>query len=285
MAHLVLGVARMKRFLLAPLVCGGCALYFGDDHTGGGGGSGSGSGTGTSPSHDLYRLVIDHAVGAERPIAGVDADPQGNLWIAYTTTGSYKLNQKPMVTLVHWNPTTRQSLATFTYSDEWSPVSGLALVHDQIWLNFKDVATPDPVIRVIDPVTGAIVRTLGTTGVELAAMGSDRVLVSAGGIQIIDAATGGDLARFASATVVDPTRMAITFANTQQGIAWRPGEIWVGNWYMPLEIYDEAGTLLGKIDFAAIRGEGASPMTHLAFDHDKLLVGREGQLTWFTITH
>jgi hypothetical protein len=75
----------------------------------------------------------------------------------------------------------------------------------------------------------------------------------------------------------------ISFSGTQQGIAWRPGEIWVSDWYMPMEIFEEFGDLLGTINLTALQGGGADPMHHLAFDRGQLLVGCNGQLTWYDV--
>jgi hypothetical protein len=258
----------------------GCSLYFGGAH-GGGGGGGSGSGSAVG---DVHRLTMNRSVAAEGAIHGVDADQQGAVWIAYWTPGNYPQSVKPVVTLVHWDPTTRQRLQTFTYDDLWSPVSGVALVQGQIWLNYRDVARSDQVIRVIDPSNGAIERTLGTTGLDVAAMASDRALISDYSVLVVDSASGGVTSSFSSPVVLDPGDMGgIPFSGTQQGIAWRPGEIWVGNWYMPMEIFDESGQMLGTIAFDAIRSGSAGNVFYLKFDRGQLLVGGAGQLTWYDV--
>lgn len=240
---------------------------------GGGGGSNSGSGGGGG---DLYKLTVDHSVSAEAALHGVDSDGQGNLWVVYTTDGDYAMGEKPVVTLVHWNPLSGEDLATYTYNDIFSPVSGVAVVNGQIWMSYEDVAYGDAVTRVIDPTDGSIVRTLGTTGIELAAMSVDRVLFSPGQDEVLVAqsSTGG----------VMQTIATTFYLGTQQGVAWRPGEIWAGGWQSPIEIYDETGGLLGTIDLPALISDSASPVRYLAFDNDELLVGDAGQLTWYAIT-
>ena len=258
----------------------GCSLYVGDHAAGGGSGSSTGS------AQNLYRLTVDHSVSAEGSIKGVDADQQGGLWIAYATTGNYMLNEKPVVTVVHWDPATRQRLATFTYSDFWSEVSGLAVVRGDIWLNYNNIATPDAGIRVIDPSSGAVVATFGAYGIELSAFGSSQALVSAtnAGISVLSSTTGGVTLTFASPLVLDPNDMGgVSFSDTEQGIAWRPGEIWVGNWLMPMQIFDESGKLLGAIDLAQLQSDSAWPTRHLAFDRGMLLVGNDGVLTWYDV--
>jgi hypothetical protein len=108
-------------------------------------------------------------------------------------------------------------------------------------------------------------------------MGAGRALVSDNfdAVDILDTASGG---------VVQSIATTFPDGGTQQGVAWRPGEVWVSGWWSPLEIYNEQGTQLGTIDLAAARGDGEWPMHHLAFDGALLLVGSEGELTWFSIT-
>jgi hypothetical protein len=268
----------MRLVTFAIPVFAGCALY-----TGHGQDPPAPPPEGTTPA-DYHQLVVDHTVGAEDTIRGVDADQQGGLWLAYSAPPAASA-QRPIVSLVHWDPATRTRLQTFTYDDLASPVSGLALVQGQIWLNYEHVGPSDAVVRIIDPTSGAVVRTLGTTGLALGAMGSDRVLISGyAGIQVVDAATGGQTQQFHSPTVVDPGDMGgISFSDTEQGVASRPGEIWVANWYMAMEVFDPAGTLLGKVDLAALQDGAADPMHYLAFDRGQLLVGVDGQLTWYDV--
>ncbi|HEY1551625.1 MAG TPA: hypothetical protein VGG28_27550 [Kofleriaceae bacterium] len=238
--------------------------------------AGSNVGSGGGGGGDLYKLTVDHSVAAEAALHGVDSDGQGNLWVAYATDGNYMMNVKPVVTLVHWNPISGEHLATYTYNDLFSPVSGMAVVSGQIWMSYEDVAYGDAVTRVIDPTDGSIVRTLGTTAIDLAAMSVDRVLFSPGQDQVLVAqsSTGG----------VMQTIATTFYLGTQQGVAWRPGEIWAGGWQSPIEVYDEAGTLLGTIDLPALISDSADPVRYLAFDNDDLLVGDAGQLTWYAIT-
>src|SRR6185312_6008040 len=123
----------------------------------------------------------------------------------------------------------------FTYDDLWSPVRGLALVDGKIWLNYEEVSDSDQVIRVIDPATGAVADTFGNTGIELSAMGTGgRALVSHAfdEVDVVDTSSGG---------TVQAISTSFMDGGTQQGVAWRPGEIWVGGWLSPLEIYNEAG--------------------------------------------
>jgi hypothetical protein len=270
----------MQRLALLVLSLAGCSLYFGPSHSG----SGSG-GQGSAPPGDLYNLVVDHATSTEGEIFGVDADQQGGLWIAYTTQGNLANNVKPVVTLVHWDPTTRQRLQTFTYDDLWSPVCGLAIVHGQIWLNYENVVLNDQVIRVLDATSGAIVNTFGVTGIELSAMGSDQALISNRAVTVVDASSGGLLRSFQGPGELDPSSpMHVSFSDTQEGIAWRPGEIWAGSPFMPMQVYDDqSNALLGTIDLPALRSEGSIPVGHLAFDRGLFLVGRGGALTWYRV--
>jgi hypothetical protein len=264
--------------LALPLLAG-CSLYFGDHGS---------TSTPPAPADSgvyLHALTVDHSVSAEGTICGVDADQQGGVWLVYTTPGDVSAQVYPVVSVVHWDPTTRTRLATFTYADVYSPVSGIALVQGQLWLNYEDIQAGDQVLRVIDPGSGAIVATFATTGVDVSAMGSGQILLSTWtAVDVLDSATGGITSSFASPTTVDPSEMGgISFPMTEQGIAWRPGEIWVANWYMPSEVFDETGDVIGTVDLSSLLTEGASPTRYLKFDRGQLLVGFGGQLTWYDV--
>ncbi len=241
-----------------------------DGSDGGSDGSDDGSGSGFP---DLYTLTVDHSVAAEHAIAGVDSDGVGNLWMVYSAPGT----PYPTVSVVHWNPLSDERLATFTYDDIFSPVSGIAVVGAELWLSYRDVSEGDAVTRVIDSTDGSIVRTMGITGVDLAAMGTDRVLVSPGDddeVQVAQTSDGG----------IVQTMGTAVWGGTQQGVAWRPGEIWTCGWASPMVILDENDNVLGMIDLADLDTGEADPMRYLAFDNDELLVGKDGQLTWYSIS-
>jgi hypothetical protein len=260
--------------LALVFVLGACSLYTGN-HSEQGSGSGNGSGGAG------YTLTVDRTIGAEGVVAGVDADQQGGLWIAYAPDISCTVNGT--VTVVHWDPTTRETLATFTYMDSPGSASGLALVNGQIWLNrILPCNTAAAEIQIIDPTTGDIVGTAppseGTA--ELAAVGSNEVLYSDvfDTVYTVDTATDGYVSTFS--TDFNPS-------STQKGIAWRPGEIWVSGWTTATaSVFDESGSLLGSAPFPSVIGlpvESAADTQALAFDRGQLLVAMDSQLTWLDV--
>ncbi|HEY1551624.1 MAG TPA: hypothetical protein VGG28_27545 [Kofleriaceae bacterium] len=238
-------------------------------------GSGDGGDTGSGSAYpNLYTLTVDHSVAAEHTLYGVDSDGQGNLWVVYSAPGT----PYPTVSVVHWNPLSDAHLATFTYADIFSPVSGIAVVGSELWLSYRDVSEGDAVTRVIDSTDGSIVRTMGITAGDLAAMGTDRVLVSPsdgdGEVLVAQTSDGGIVQTFGTTV----------WGGTQQGVAWRPGEIWTSGWASPMMILDESDTVLGTIIVPDLDTGEADPMRYLAFDNNELLVGKNGQLTWYSIS-
>ena len=266
------------RILLATLL-GGCSLYYGS----------------TAPVPDSQtgpQVTFDRAVAAEGHVVGVDADQQGALWLAYDDgTPQLDCTTPRLITLVHWDPITRTRLATFSYDDEVVQASGLAVVGRNLWLNYgTDLQCAPGVIRELDPSSGAIVRTLAgmPNSWDLAAM-TDQVLLSTaspvtdsrGTVVTLDGISGGVASTFATKTNYGSSANADNWF--QQGIASRPGEIWVAAQTATsptVEIFDESGGDLGAVDVGDL--EGSSPVL-LAFDRGELLVATGSQLTWFAI--
>jgi hypothetical protein len=265
------------RFLLATLLVG-CSLYYGA--------------TPDEPPTAPYALTLDRAVAAEGHVVGLDADQHGALWLAYDdSTVQLDCATPRLVTLVHWDPTTRTRLATFSYEDEVVQASGLALVGGQLWLNYgTDVQCAPGAIHVIDPSTGVVVRRLAglPDSWDLAAA-ADHVLMSTaspvtdshGVVVALDATSGGVASTFATKMNYGSSASADNWF--QQGIASRPGEIWVAAQTATsptIEIFDESGRDLGVADPGNLQGR--DPVL-LAFDRGKLLVATGGQLSWFAI--
>lgn len=264
----------MRTIAVVLMLASGCALY--------NGGSSEGSnGSGSSGSSAGFTLTLDHSVGAEGIVAGVDADQQGGLWIAYVTA-DVSCTVDGTVTLVHWDPTTRTRLATFTYVDSTDSASGLALVNDQIWLNrISYCATAAADIEIIDPTTGAIVGTAPASQEtdDLAAFGTGKVLYSdrENTVYTVDTTGYGFTSSFATPVMY----------TTQMGVAWQPGQIWVASWddgsgY----VFDESGTPLGSAAFPAVIGlpqQTSATALSLAFDRGQLLVAMNDQLFWLDI--
>lgn len=220
-----------------------------------------------------YTLALDRTVPAEGPISGIAADGQGYLWIAYSTLGDYAASIKPVVTLVHWDPATNTRLATFTYSDVSSQVSGVAFAAGQVWLSYETQYLFDPGLRAFDPSDGSMMTNLSAPpGQDVAAMGDGLLVVPWPYNQQVLVAPADT--EFDAAVATSPT---------VQSIAWRAqtDELWVADWNAPLAIFDAGGDMLGTVDLAAARG--ASPYHYLTFDADQLVVAAGSDVSWYSI--
>lgn len=261
--------------VLAVWLAQGCALYTGASSTGSGTGSGDSGSGGSTPG---YVLTLDHSVAAELDVAGVDADQQGGLWIAYA--GDTDCAAYGPVTLVHWDPTTQTRLTTYTYTDDLGAAAGLAIVNGQIWLNRTHPCGALGEIQIIDPASGNVVGSASPSEStdDLAAVDTAHVLYSDSYnmVYTVDTSTYGFVSSFAT----DPsTRL--------QGIAWRPGEIRVSSWGgHSASVFDPSGQLLGVATFPSVVGvpQADNVPAQLAFDRGQLLVAVDSELYWLDVS-
>ena len=185
---------------------------------------------------------------------------------------------------MHWDPVSRTRLAAFTFDELLDPSAiptGLAYVNGQIWMAYPgEGAISSPELRVIDPTTFAIARTLGGDAYsrDLSAFSNGQVLVAdwqTNSLLVTDPVSGATTAAF-------PTSY---FDTTLDGVAWQPSEIWTSSWdSRQVNILSEAGVYLGSADLSAIPSStSAADRPILAFDRGMLLVGYQSQLTWFRV--
>jgi hypothetical protein len=166
-------------------------------------------------------------------------------------------------------------------------------VQGQILLDYAVVCDPAELnaiqLRVIDPLTGAIVRTYADdtlSSVDLSALGvGDFAYGGAGAFEVADATSGKYLAT---------REFGFNGTTWQQGIAWRSGEVWIGEVDITvpenartlthITVRDEGGYMIGPAAFDPIPfvpGDYAQ----LAFDRDQLVIGLGRQLIWMNIGH
>ncbi|HSY39167.1 MAG TPA: hypothetical protein VLA79_06545, partial [Polyangia bacterium] len=199
---------------------------------------------GTTPSCSLgaatgattYRLVQTRNLASPLP------DPTG---IAADGSAFWILNggqNSETNTLVHFDPATGVTDRTFTYADliEQLGTGAYGITWDgaSVWIT---VAGNVNKLVKVDPLTGQVTRTmsapteLGPSDLDFD--GSDLWLSSGtGSIFQIDRTTGGIKQQFATD--------AASFGR-DDGIAYRPGEIWVGDLFGGMEVHDPTtGALL-----------------------------------------
>ena len=159
------------RVWLCSLLCSlaasasGCALYYEPDDGVGGGGVGEGGGGGGEgeprplPTGSFHLKVVRSMAG-ELPIAGVDSDGAGGLWLAYRLAiGAYY--EPDDVRVVHLGPN-GEKLSEWRYNDEYTDVRGIAFGAGAVWLNYNATGTGNNHIRKLDPATGARLGSFAT---------------------------------------------------------------------------------------------------------------------------
>jgi hypothetical protein len=199
------------------------------------------------PLTNTYRLVQARNLASPLP------DPTG---IAADGTALWILNggqNSSTNTLVHFDPATGMTDRTFTFTNliENLGTGAYGITWDgvSVWIT---VAGNTNKLVTVDPLTGQITRTmsapteLGPSDLDFD--GTDLWLSSGtGSIFQIDPTTGGILERFSTS--------AASYGR-DNGIAYRPGELWVGDLFGGMEVHDPFGALIAT----ATHADG-SPLT------------------------
>jgi len=200
------------------------------------GGSTPGCSLGTAAGTTTYRLVQTRNLAAPLP------DPTG---IAADGSAFWILNggqNSQTNTLVHFDPETGVTDRTFTFTNliEQLGTGAYGITWDGAFVWITVAGNVNKLVKV-DPLTGQIARTmsaptdLGPSDLDFD--GSDLWLsTGTGSIFQIDRATGGIKQQFATD--------AASYGR-DDGIAYRPGELWVGDLFGGMEVHDPAtGALL-----------------------------------------
>lgn len=207
--------------------------------------------------------------GAHR-IAGVDSDHAGGVWIAYQEVTSSDL----AITHVDASGTT---LSTWSYHDDPSEVSGIAVDDTAVWVNHNangSIGTDG--ITKLDPHTGAELQTFATQGqISDLEIQWGELLLSSYQNQVIglERTNGGQV--FSMATQV--------VRSTQTGIAAYGNYLFVSSWDMDtLTLMDHDGTILGTATSPLLHAsETAAVGLFLANDGpNKLILATDSQIAW-----
>ncbi len=269
----------MLRALLVVLLLPGCALYFGDGDGDEAGGSGTGSGTVEPPDLDgSFKLVKTRSIAGEHPVAGVDTDGRGGLWIAYhlQTGDYYALDEVRVVHLDAQGIKTRE----FVYRDEFTDVSGIAFSGDAVWLNYGrwNASTGNHHIRKLDPETGERLGSFATPhGINDLDVHGDELRLSYAWNEIIalDLETGGERWRRPVSVFDD--------GGAQRGIASTDdGRLWIASWLTSrIHVLGEDGEELGSGRTELLeRGHTVDVGLHLAWDGAQLIMVVDSQIHW-----
>jgi len=272
---------RLAVLLLVLASGSGCALYFGGDDGPGAGDDGADPGPGgTDDLGDSFELVKTRSIAGEYPIAGVDSDRHGGLWVAYQIrSGDYYAMDETRV--VHLDPNGTK-LKEFVYRDEYTNVSGIAFSGDAVWLNYGnwDASSGNLHVRKLDAETGERITSFGMPiGIIDLDVHGDELRLSYEWNELIglDLATGGQKWRVGTG-LFDP-------GGTQRGIATTDdGKIWVASWwtdriYLLDSSFQKIGSGRTKLLDADLTIDSG---VQLAWDGSQLILAVDGQIHWLT---
>jgi hypothetical protein len=244
-----------------------CSLYVG--------GGGSSSPVDPSPDDPVqFSLTTTRTMPGAHRIVGVDSDHAGGVWIAYQEVTSSD------VTITHLD-VSNTTVTTWTYTDDPSEVSGIAVDDNAVWLNHNAIGTigTDGVTK-LDLNTGAKLLTFATQGkiADLEIQWGD-LLLSSYQNQVfgIDRDNGGSASRMVTQVI----------PSTQKGIAAYGANVFVSSWDMEtLTLMDDAGDILGSATSPLLHlNESASVGQFLANDGDnKIILASDSQIAWLTVS-
>jgi hypothetical protein len=212
-------------------------------------------------------LTQTRSMAGAMPIAGIDTDRAGGLWIAYQPTDS--------VHVVHLDAS-GATLSDWTYTDDITEIHGLAYGLGGVWLNYNGITQDSLFLRKLDASTGAELKRFATDYqmTDLDA-GGDTLLALKGGDMIsIDPNTGGVLSR----TVFT----GYDSAYYGQGVASVGSQVWLSAWNsntLYLAGHDGKIERGGATTFIA---DEALRDVFLAWDGTSVIVEVGNQITWLT---
>jgi hypothetical protein len=253
---------RIAMLALLP----GCSLYFS-------GGSSPVDG-GLSPDDPVeLELTTTQTMAAAHRIAGVDSDHAGGVWIAYQELTSSDL------TITHLDAA-KTVVTAWTYNDDQSEVSGIAVDDTGVWLNHNAIGTIGTNgVTKLDLSTGAKLFTFETQGhiADLEIQWGELVLSSyQNQVLGMDRDTGG----------LDSSMVTQVIPSTQKGVAAYGANVFVSSWDMEtLTLMDKTGDILGTATSPLLHlNESASVGQFLANDGDrKLILASDSQIAWLTV--
>jgi hypothetical protein len=200
------------------------------------------------------------------PIAGVDSDGHGGLWIAYQPPGEVYVDHLDAAghTLTEW-----------MYPDALTAIRGLAFAGDSIWLNYAGLAPVDQDVRQLDATTGSEIQRFATSAnvADLAAGTDELLLVQNDQMVTLDPTTGGVRAR---------TALTHDHPGETRGIAEFGSLVWLATWDSDTVVLaDRTGHVVrqGNIPYL---GYPALRDVFLAWDGTSLIVEVGNQITWYT---
>lgn len=214
------------------------------------------------------QLQQTRSMAGTMPIAGIDTDRAGGLWVAYEPANT--------VHVVHLDAS-GVVLTDWSWTDVSSPIHGLAYGAGGVWLNYSGITTGSLLyLQELDEHTGSEIVKFATDGgiTDLDAAGDELRALDNGDLLVIDPTDGGIQSR-TQITGYDSAYYA-------RGLASAGAEVWLSAW--------NSNTLYlagddGKIDRSgetSFIGSVALRDVFLAWDGTSLIVETGNQITWLT---
>jgi hypothetical protein len=221
-----------------------------------------------------YNLTTTRTMAGAHRIVGVDSDHAGGVWIAYQEVTSSD------VTVTHLD-VSNTTVTTWTYNDDPSEVSGIAVDDDAVWLNHNAIGTIGTNgVTKLDLSTGTKLLTFETPGniVDLEIQWGE-LLLSSYQNQVfgIDRDSGGSDSRMVTQVI----------PSTQKGVAAFGDNVFVSSWDMEtLTLMNNSGDILGTETSPLLHlNESASVGLFLASDGDnKIILASDSQIAWLTVS-
>ena len=245
-------------------VCTGCVVDSGPDVE-------------IPPPREPYGLVKTKAIAGELPVAGIDGDGAGGLWIAYHLEGWGGAARADNVRLVHLDADGNK-LLEHRWTEEVRP-SGIAVDGDTIWMNMiVGSFTNESTLRQIEASTGVTLRSISQDQqvIDLDIAGDElRLGTFDGDVIALDRTSGQQMWR---ATLIGSpqgfTGTARGFTTDDTGAMWMMSN---GYW---LERYTADLQAGGVFTGAPFEGHHTTAFeVFLAWDHG-LIAATENQISW-----
>jgi DNA-binding beta-propeller fold protein YncE len=219
-----------------------------------------------------FELATVRTMRGELPIAGVDSDGAGGLWIAYSLSGGdYYANDD--VRVVHLDAAGTKD-KEFRFKDEFADVHGIAFDGHAVWLNHSG---GNEYARKIDATTGAVIGSFGTeTGVtDLDAFdGELRMSVVWDQVVGLDAETGGQKWR---------AKEYLETGGAQRGIAsMADRRVWVASLDDRIYLLDPKGHIVGAGRHHLLEYDSwtVDVGMYLGWDGHNVIVASDNQIAW-----
>jgi hypothetical protein len=206
------------------------------------------------------------SMAGEMPVAGIDSDGKGGLWIAYQIPSE--------VHVVHLDAS-GGTLTDWTYTDAISPIHGVAFAGDSLWIAYAGLPASQQFLRRLDATTGSELQRFATSyGVsDIAADNDELLLLQYGVMSVLDPTTGG---------VRSHTSFNYEHADEGIGIAAVGSLVWLAAWDSDTVVLADRDGNVQRQGNVPYLGQASRRDMFLAWDGTSLIVEVDNQILWLT---